>query len=138
VYGLWVDSSAISGGTFGFDWNIIGAGDMKVTAFTPNPAALLTFNLNTTADTFQGSRGDRINGNFTPLELGTLTISLANVGDITLWTGDYIDANHNTLSATAPQVLAITFIPEPGTLLLLGVGMGGLAVAVRARRQRVR
>jgi len=88
VYALWVDPSAISGGTFGFDWNIIADGALTMTAFTANPAALLTYNLNTT--TFEGSGGDRINGNFAPLELGTLTIhndgsgSVGSESDITL------------------------------------------------------
>jgi hypothetical protein len=81
--------------------------------------------------------GDDINGNSTPFEIGTMTIANdgSGPGDLTLWTGDYIDANLNNpiaRNATSPQVLAVA-APEPGTLLLLGVGVGGL-VAVRARR----
>jgi hypothetical protein len=80
--------------------------------------------------------GDAINGNFTPFELGSMTIANdgSGPGEVTLWTGDYLDAKFNDRNATLPQVLAIA-APEPGTLLLQGVGLGGL-VAVQARRPR--
>jgi hypothetical protein len=136
VYQFWVDPSAISGGTFGFDFSIYGAGALKMTAFTANAAAMVTPNLNTTGNFFLGNGGDTNNGNFTALEIGTLTVSNTGLGygEITLWTGEYVDSNFSAQPATAPQFLAFALVPEPGTLVLLGVGMGGLAVAVRARR----
>jgi hypothetical protein len=139
VYQLWVDPSAISGGTFGFDFSIVGSGSLTMSAFTPTAAALLTPNLNTTANTFQGTGGDSVNGNFTALEMGTLTVNNngSGLGDITLFSGDYVDSNFTLQPGTTPQVLAEFPLPEPGTLVLLGVGMVGLAVVVRARRQRV-
>jgi hypothetical protein len=65
-----------------------------------------------------------MNGNFVPLELGTLTINntaapFNDFGDISLFSGDYLDSNFATQPATTPQVLA-AIIPEPGTLVLLG------------------
>jgi hypothetical protein len=83
--------------------------------------------------------GDPINGNSTPFEIGTMTIANdgSGPGDVTLWTGDYTDANFKELHDAAPQTFAIA-APEPGTLLFLGTGLGGLAAAVRARRKRTR
>ncbi|HKE11501.1 MAG TPA: PEP-CTERM sorting domain-containing protein [Myxococcota bacterium] len=89
---------------------------------------------------FTAVSGDSINGNSVPFEIGTVTVvnSGAGAGDITLWTGDYLASDLITIvPATAPQILA-QVIPESGTLVLMGVGLGGLAVAVRAHRQRVR
>ena len=66
----------------------------------------------------------------------------SGAGDITLdpdpflGSQQYYDANLISLYVTVPQTLAVA-APEPGTLLLLGAGLGGLAAAVRARRQRV-
>jgi hypothetical protein len=136
VYQLWVDPSAITGGTFGFDYSIFGAGGLKMTAFTANAAALLTNNLNTTANSMLGNGGDTNAGNFTPLEMGTLTVVASGApGDITLWTGDYVDSTIlNLFPATAPQILALV-VPEPGTLVLLGVGVSGIAILVRRSRR---
>jgi hypothetical protein len=86
---------------------------------------------------FEGNGGDPNNGNFTALDLGTTTVknigSGPGYGDITLFAGDYVDSNFALQPATAPQVLG-SIILEPGTLALLGVGIGRLAVVVRARR----
>jgi len=83
--------------------------------------------------------GDPINGNATPFEIGTMTITNdgSGPGDVTLWSGDFLDASFNQGNDTVPQVLAVA-APEPSTLLLLGAGMVGLAVAVGARRSRIR
>src|SRR5215469_8174681 len=151
VYQLWVDPSAIAGSTFGVDAFIYAHGSLTMTAFTEDAAngttASLCLNVAGCSGTvklgfqeFTAVSGDSINGNSVPFEIGTVTVvnSGAGAGDITLWTGDYLASDLITIvPATAPQILA-QVIPEPGTLVLMGVGLGGLAVAVRAHRQRVR
>ena len=75
----------------------------------------------------------------------TISNSGNGPGDITLaveigqhTTPIYTDTNFNNHTVTYPQTIAVAApVPEPGTLLLLGVGVGGL-MAVRARRKRTR
>jgi hypothetical protein len=138
VFQLWVDPSAISGGTFGIDGQLQAAGTLKMTAFAGIAANGTTGNLNTTSQNLNFVSGDAVNGNSVPFEIGTVTISNGGgpAGDVTLFTGDYIASDFiTTVPATTPQILA--GMPEPGTLVLLGVGLGGLAAIARARRQRV-
>jgi len=66
----------------------------------------------------------------------TIANSGSGPGDVTLWSGDGLDTNFNQFNDTVPQVLALA-APEPGTVLLLGAGLGTLAVAVGVRRARV-
>src|SRR5215469_10225763 len=141
-------------GTYGEDGNVVANGSLTMTDFSPitGAPAFTTSNLQPCPVTLNAIHyqncstvllfvaGDAINGNSTPFEIGTMTIANdgSGPGDVTLWTGDYLDANFKDLHGTGPQApqtlqtLAIA-APEPGTLLLLGVGVSGL-VAVRARR----
>jgi hypothetical protein len=86
---------------------------------------------------FAFNSGDAINGNATPFEIGTITIANdgSGPGDVTLWTGDYVDTKFNDVPVTGVQTLAVA-APEPETLLLFGAGLGSVTVAVRARRTR--
>src|SRR5215469_13327959 len=168
TYQLWVDPSGVNTpgctplspglptcvGTYGEDGNPVANGSLTMTAFSPIagapafttanlqpcPVTLLSVHYQNCSTVLLFVAGDAINGNSTPFELGTMTIANdgSGPGDVTLWTGDYVDANFKDLHGTGPQApqtlqtLAIA-APEPGTLLLLGVGVSGL-VAVRARR----
>jgi hypothetical protein len=135
VFQLWVDPSAIAGSTFGIDGQLEAHGALTMTAFAGSAANGTTANLNTTTQNLNFVSGDAVNSNSTPFEIGTLTIanSGAGLGDVTLFTGDFIDSNFATQPATTPQTIA--FVPEPGTLLLLGAGVGGIAVLIGRSRK---
>jgi hypothetical protein len=137
---LWVDpSGADLGITFGInDIKIIQNGSLTMTAFTgivfnPGTAFSLTGGVLDIAAT-----GDAINGNRTAFEIGTLTIADvgSGAGDITLFSGDFLDGNFVQQNLTTPQTLAVA-APEPETLMLLGAAVGGLAAGAWARRRRV-
>ena len=156
TYQLWVDPSGVNApgctpqlpgqglptcvGTYGEDGNVVAHGSLTMTAFSPIPdaPALTTSNLQSSTVLYADA-GDAINGNSTPYEIGTMTIANdgSGPGDVTLWSSDITDANFKDQFITVPQTFAIA-APEPGTLLFLGTGLGGLAAAVRARRKRTR
>jgi len=144
---LVVDPSGASvgggvGGVFGvFDNVVLASGSLTMTAATGSTTNGSVINLSSPTK-FQFNTGDTTNGNFAPFFIGTITVHYdgsSNSGDVTLWSGDYLDTTFTLTNDQTPQTLiSMTIIPEPGTLLLLGFGIGGLAVAVRAGRQRVR
>jgi len=134
-------TGAAGGGVYGVTDNVVLAtGSLTMTAVTASAANYTTNNL-INAQTYKFFTGDTTNGNFAPFFIGTITVHYngsGNGGDVTLWSGDYLDANSTATNDQVPQTLIFQgLIPEPGTLALLGFGIGGLAVAARARRPRV-
>jgi len=142
LYQLWVDPSAIAGTTYGVDADILARGSLTMSGFVDDPANYTVHNLCLgpapcgvlLPQELRLITGDPINGDSVAFEIGTVTItnSGSGPGDVTLFTGDYVDTTFNLQAASAPQILAS--VPEPGTLALLGFGMGGLAVLTRRSR----
>jgi hypothetical protein len=143
--GVSVDYSAICGASC-------------VTAFASNPGGPLPFPLGTTVDT--GSRVTNINAGSLPpyvgtgltaagqsWMLGTVTFSSIAAGaglNILVTandgTDDVLDLAGNVISGTTTFNVAtinVAPVPEPGTLSLLGMGLGGLyMVGRRSSRKR--
>ena len=57
---------------------------------------------------------------------------MSDTATITLVSPTYLSALGNLLPVWT--TLSIQFVPEPGTLLLLGAGIGGLVLVGRRRR----
>lgn len=135
---LWVDPSLEPTGiTYGIgDVKILQEGSLTMTSFAVvDPGAV--FSLTPGVLNIAGC-GDAINGNSAAFEVGNLTFTNAGgFGAITLFSGDYLDGNFNSQNVVTPQTI-VQAVPEPGTLLLLGVGIAGLTAAIRARRGRAR
>jgi len=140
---LWVDPTGATGGTtFGVNDNIIlgnPGGSLTMTGFTAGPAASGVVANLVSPTNFQFNSGDAINGNTAPYEIGLLKVSYSGgpaAGDITLWSGDFLDSTFTQVNTTVPQTLiSVAQVPEPGTLLLLGFGVGGIAVMIGRSRK---
>jgi hypothetical protein len=118
---------------------------LTITGFTAHSAIETQFTYPTCISIFCGVSINTGFGSLTvpgedlPFEIGTMTINNNGngPGHVILVGAQYTDTNFNNYSLTpAPQTTAVA-APEPGTLLLIGVGVGGL-VAVRSRRKRTR
>lgn len=62
-----------------------------------------------------------------------ITLVAAGVGQSVLTVGGSFSDGTNTLPITATASIGVTVIPEPGTALLMGLGLAGLATAGRRR-----
>jgi len=135
---LFVDPTNAPGGTFVVgDMIFIANGSLTIGTWTPNSNTSLSNLQNSTTLNVQQT-GNFVTANSTPYSIGTLTLinSGAGAGDFTLWSGDAACGAGGTCDlvlAPPPQVLA--GVPEPGTLLLLGVAIGALGVLIRSRRE---
>ena len=132
---LWVDdTNAVGGGAFGVaDIKIISGGVLSMNTWAPNT------NVGTSSligNTLNIANALGITATAGAFELGTINVvNAGGVGDITLFSGDYLSAASSLqVTMTLPQTLAAV-VPEPGTLLLLGMGIGGLGVLIRRSRE---
>jgi hypothetical protein len=130
---------------------------LTITGFTPYAAFETQFTLPSCfffvcgISINTGTGSPAVPGEDLPFQIGTMTINNSGKppcqtppcngpGEIVLGLGgnpEYSDTNFNLHAITGEQIIAVTAqVPEPGTLLLHGIGLGGLAVG--GRRSRVR
>lgn len=115
----------------GFDVELTGAGGLTLSSFTPDGGANLLVNF--------GAGSMKVNGLDTqlptpgPHRIGELMVNAVVGGELELTSGEVVGAD---LGGETLATSTLVTVPEPGQLLLLGSGIGLLAVLPRRRGSR--
>ena len=124
-------SSAEFGTLFGFfvEVGVGPVGDLTLDVFTCE-AAICLANLSGFPNSFTVSAGDDIQGETGVMNLGLLTIS-GTFGTVEILGGTYFDEDAPNFERDIDPFVLAQVVPEPGTLILLGAGLAGLALLRR-------
>ena len=125
-------------------------GDFTIVAFSSTPSALLPMTIPPTTDS--GTQINNMNAagfvpvpNGTPVVIGTITFhnNTGNPGSFQIDVGAFVitdavlDGLGGNITATTTFNSGFAVVPEPGTLFLLSMGLGGLyVVGRRSNRKR--